>query len=174
MSPWDFFYLSDGHNHRIWKFLGQGMNLSCGCDLCISCSNARSFNPLHCFGRATWAAAVRFLTHCTTVGTPSLRFLHDWQLLVIQCLAKNLPSSERTSRTFPQAIRSGQWEKGVSHCCPFTFDHMTCLISHFTCSYETILHAFLFILCLLMPPKRKDLTIIYYCFPSIKKAHCRC
>ena len=36
----------------IWKSLGQGLLLSHSCDLCHSCSNARS------------------LTHCTTVGTP--------------------------------------------------------------------------------------------------------
>ena len=30
-----------GQTHGIWKFLGQGLNLS------HSCSNAGSFNPLH-------------------------------------------------------------------------------------------------------------------------------
>ena len=39
-----FCYIQD-----IWKFLGQGSNLSCGCDLCHSCSNARSLT--HCRAR---------------------------------------------------------------------------------------------------------------------------
>ena len=45
-------------------------------DLHHNCGNTRSFNPLHWVGdqtltsAATWAAAVGFLTHCTTTGTP--------------------------------------------------------------------------------------------------------
>ena len=41
-------------------------------------SAAQSFNPLHwardwtCTSTVTQAAAVKFLTHCTTVGTPIL------------------------------------------------------------------------------------------------------
>ena len=31
-----------------WKFLGQGLNLSPSCDLCLSCSNTRSLT--HCAG----------------------------------------------------------------------------------------------------------------------------
>ena len=63
-----------------WKFLGQGLNLSHNCDPSHSCSNAGSFNPLHQVrdqtytSTVTWAAAVRFLTHCTTVGTPIIFF----------------------------------------------------------------------------------------------------
>ena len=41
----------------IWKFLGQGWNLSHSCDLHYSCSNARS------------------LTHCPTTGIPADFFL---------------------------------------------------------------------------------------------------
>ena len=67
-----------GRTCSIWEFPGQRLNLSCSCDLHHSCHNARSFNPLHqawyqthtC--AATWVSAVRFLTHCTTVGTPQL------------------------------------------------------------------------------------------------------
>ena len=44
-----FFY---GHIHGIWKFLGQGLNLSCSCDLGHSYDNAGSFNPLHQIGIA--------------------------------------------------------------------------------------------------------------------------
>ena len=42
------------HIHSTWKFLSQGLNLSYSCDLCHSCSNARS------------------LTHCATAGTPGI------------------------------------------------------------------------------------------------------
>ena len=35
-----------GHSQGIWKFLGQGLNLSCSWDLHHSCSNTRFFS--HC------------------------------------------------------------------------------------------------------------------------------
>ena len=41
-----FIYFFYGHPQGIWKFSGQGLNLGCSCNLCCSCSNARSFNPL--------------------------------------------------------------------------------------------------------------------------------
>ena len=59
----------------IWKFQGQGLNLSSSCELCHSRRNTGSFNPLHwvrgwtCTSTPTQATAVRFLTHCATVGT---------------------------------------------------------------------------------------------------------
>ena len=68
-----FFF--NGHTHRIWKFPGQGLNLSCSCDLCH-----RSFNPLHQAGYGTHASAAaqaaagRFLTCCTTAGNPGPTF----------------------------------------------------------------------------------------------------
>ena len=40
------FYIFYGHTHGIWKFLGQGSNLSHSCDLQCSCGITRSFNPL--------------------------------------------------------------------------------------------------------------------------------
>ena len=52
--------------------------LSHSCNLCHSCSNTGSFNPL-CQARdqtypsaENWVPAVGFLTHCTLVGTPNL------------------------------------------------------------------------------------------------------
>lgn len=47
-------------------------NLSHSCDLWHSCSNACAFNPLRWAREPTHAsaAAVGFLTHCITVGTP--------------------------------------------------------------------------------------------------------
>ena len=70
-----------GRTHGIRKFPSQGLNLGCSCNLCHSRGNARSFNSL-CWARdrtltstATWAAAVRFLTRCSTAGTPHQGFL---------------------------------------------------------------------------------------------------
>ena len=66
-----FFFFFYGHTHGIWKFLDQGFNLSHSCDLHRSCSNTGSFNLLGWAedsirtSAATWATAVRFLTHCT-------------------------------------------------------------------------------------------------------------
>ena len=37
-----FFSFFFGSTHGIWKVPGQGLNLSCSCDLCHSCGNARS------------------------------------------------------------------------------------------------------------------------------------
>ena len=65
-----------GNTHGIWKFLGQGLNLSRSCHLCHSWGNRESSNPLHRAGDGThastvsWAAEVGFLTHCATMGTP--------------------------------------------------------------------------------------------------------
>ena len=39
-------------HHGIWKFPGQGLHLSCSCNLCHSCGHARP------------------LAHCATSGTP--------------------------------------------------------------------------------------------------------
>ena len=71
-----------GHTHSIWKLPGQGLNPSHSCDLCHSCSNTGSFNPLHWAGyqthtsTATLAAAVRSLTHCTAAVTPEAGLLY--------------------------------------------------------------------------------------------------
>ena len=58
----------------IWKFLGQGLNLSCSCDLCHRCGNAVSLT--HCTGPG-WNLHghrdnARSLTCCATGGTPLL------------------------------------------------------------------------------------------------------
>ena len=63
------------HTYGIWKFPGQGLNLSHGYDLSWRCSNAGSFNPQLWAGDqtytsvATWASAIGFLTHCIAAGT---------------------------------------------------------------------------------------------------------
>ena len=70
----------------IWQFLGQRLNLSRIWDFRHSCGNARSFNPLcwtgdwTCASSVTWAAAVRFLTHCTTRGTPVTYSYLEWAM----------------------------------------------------------------------------------------------
>ena len=64
------FFFFHGYTCGIWISLGQGLNWS------LSCSNTRSFNPLHQTrdwtgaSVATQVDAVRFLTHSTTEGTP--------------------------------------------------------------------------------------------------------
>ena len=69
--------------HSMWRFPGQELNLSCSCNLWHSCSNARSFNLLHQAwdqthtSVATGTTTVGFLTHCTTVGTPSLQYFQN-------------------------------------------------------------------------------------------------
>ena len=52
-----FFFFFNGCTHGIWKFPGQGLNLSCIWNYLISLSRA---------------AAGGFLTYCATVGTPIL------------------------------------------------------------------------------------------------------
>ena len=44
--------------HSIWKFPGQGLNLSCSCNLCCLCNNTGSFNPLGLAGDQTHASTV--------------------------------------------------------------------------------------------------------------------
>ena len=58
-----FFY---GHTHGTWKFPGQGQNPSCSCDL-LHWAKDKTLTST-----TTHAAAVRFLTHCATVGTPTV------------------------------------------------------------------------------------------------------
>ena len=41
-----FFFFPYGCSYGIWKFPGQGLNLSHSCKLYHRCSNTRSFNPL--------------------------------------------------------------------------------------------------------------------------------
>lgn len=68
-----------GHTQGIWEILGQGLNLRCRFDPQQSCSNSRSFKPLHWAGGGTCAstvtpvAVVRFLTNYTTAGMPKTK-----------------------------------------------------------------------------------------------------
>ena len=68
-----FFFLSYfSLTCSIWKFLGQGSNLSQICDLCHSYGNAGSL--IHCAGLeikvATPRRQARSSTHCATEGIP--------------------------------------------------------------------------------------------------------
>ena len=66
--------------HGLWKFLGQGSNLSQSCDLCHSCGNTGSLT--HCGGRESNVCLGSDLSHCrnnpgswtpcTTAGMPHL------------------------------------------------------------------------------------------------------
>ena len=70
-----YLFIFCGHTHDIWKFLGQGLTLSCSCKLCHSCGHTGSFNSLSQAWEwthtsvGTWATAVGFLTYCATVET---------------------------------------------------------------------------------------------------------
>ena len=95
-----------GYTHGIWKFPGQGPNLSC--------SHSRLFNPLCRAGDrthtspGTGATAVGFLTPCALARTPCL-FLSSLPLpppnLSAASLSFNLP--------IPDA-----WSEGLSSPCP--------------------------------------------------------
>ena len=50
--------LFNGRTSGIWKFPGQGFKPNHSCDLCHSCGNAGSFNPLCCAGNQTCARKV--------------------------------------------------------------------------------------------------------------------
>ena len=62
--------------HVAQEVPGPGIWMRC------SGSNARSFNPLPpardglCASPGTWAAALRFLTHCGMAGTPELTWFY--------------------------------------------------------------------------------------------------
>lgn len=77
----DFFFKFCGHTQGTWKFLHQGLNLSCSSDLPYSCSNAKYFTPLHPpkdqthSSTVTLAAAFGFLICYTTSVTPCFLFL---------------------------------------------------------------------------------------------------
>ena len=70
-----FFFFSAALEHM--EFPGQGSDLSHSCDLCRSCGNAGSFNPLYQAG--DWTCVSAFQRHCqsccTTAETPAVRFL---------------------------------------------------------------------------------------------------
>lgn len=45
-----FLLVFNGCTYNMWKFPGQGLNLSCHYELCHSYGHARSFYPLRCVG----------------------------------------------------------------------------------------------------------------------------
>ena len=78
LSFFFFFFFRFWLPCSLWKFLGQGSNLSQGYDLGHSCSNAGSLS--HCAEPGMELApptetSPRSLIHCTTVGTPKSTFL---------------------------------------------------------------------------------------------------
>ena len=88
----DFFFFSFFfffcHTHGIWKFPGQGLNLSCSCDLCHICSNAGSFT--YCTGLRIRLTSTRdntgSLTHCTHSRNSLFDFFIYPLVLVACCL----------------------------------------------------------------------------------------
>lgn len=71
-----FFFFCMAPRAAQWISQAKDWIRSCSCDLPCSCSNAGSFNSWGQAGnrahasKATQAAAVGFLTNCTTAGTP--------------------------------------------------------------------------------------------------------
>ena len=68
------FYFFFDYAHGIWKFLSQGSNPSCSCNVHHSCSNTQSLT--HSAGPGIEATHCRdntgYLTNCATAGTPHL------------------------------------------------------------------------------------------------------
>ena len=101
------FFLS--HTHSIWKFLSQGLTPSHSYDLSHSSGNTESFNPL-CWAKdrthtsvATQAAAVGFLTHCASAGTPHMLYY----LMLIPFLRYPVLVSTFHSFFFPLIVSFG-------------------------------------------------------------------
>ena len=107
-----FFFFFNCHTCSIWKFLGQGLNLS-------SCINARSFNPLHWAREGThvpatiWAAAVKFLSYCSTAGTPHPSTLKmaccktsKWESYNVAQCSYDLTSTMSLTSTFTSLLTS--------------------------------------------------------------------
>ena len=62
--------------HGLWSSLGQGSYLSCGFDLCHSCSNTGSLTHCRAGDRICVPALQRHPPpHCATAGTPVLHLL---------------------------------------------------------------------------------------------------
>ena len=82
--------LFNGHTHDIWKFPGQGLNLSHSCDLPCSCLSNGSFNPLHGTRiKSTRPQGPELLhsdfIHCVTAGTQccsvrSITWINEYML----------------------------------------------------------------------------------------------
>ena len=70
-----FFFFFFDHTLSIWKFPGQGLNLSLSCSLCHSFGNTGS------------------LTYCTTAGTPNFYFLKNFHTGFIMAVLIYIPTS---------------------------------------------------------------------------------
>ena len=98
------FFFFNGRTCATWEFPGQGLNLSC------TCSHTQSFNPLHQAGDQTLVstgtrdAAVGFLTHCATAGTPTPAFCVVAFLVFIYFM-----------ETIPGIKENDRWDPSLSH-----------------------------------------------------------
>ena len=62
-----FFLFFNGHTCSVWKFLGQGLNPSCSCDLCHNISNTRDLTPCTGLGiKPESPGPPKSLYHCAT------------------------------------------------------------------------------------------------------------
>ena len=73
-----FFFFSFFTAPQHMEFLGQGLNQSCSCDLCHSCSNTRSLTHFPASGitRLPPQREAGSLTHCAIAGTPVFAFFN--------------------------------------------------------------------------------------------------
>ena len=112
----------------LWPYPRPGMNPSYSCDLCHSWSITIFFNPLHKTrdqiraSTVTWAAAVKFLTHCTSVGTLQVYFLFPFFIFISyyfsNCFTANVNQTGPgilcyTTKTL--SVRPRQLFKGLFH-----------------------------------------------------------
>ena len=107
------------------EFPDQRSDLSCSCNLCHSCGNTRSFNPLRWTGDQTFILGLQRCcwSHYTTVGTPLIFF--NWHVVGLKycvcfrCTAKWLSYS--FSDSFPyrlsQNIEHSSLCSTVDPCC---------------------------------------------------------
>ena len=121
-----FFFNFYGCTHSICKFLGLGLNPNHSCDLHHSCGSTGSFNPgcwagdWNCDSTVNWAAAVGFLTHSITAGTPEKRsFEEQWRgIKKAEPQNKNLNWDLVTTRVSANKLRAVKWRW------PFSLSHI--------------------------------------------------
>ena len=111
--PIFFFFSSFGQTHSIWKFPGQELNPRHSCDLCCSCDNARSFNPLcqggesnlHlCSNLSLCSKILNPLCHSRNSSGPILYFLLYVKIHIMPLYLTNMEMLSIESRIFPTIV----------------------------------------------------------------------
>ena len=96
LIPSLFFFFLFWCTHIIWKFPGQGLNLSHSCDLHRSCGNA--IHLIHCLGQGSNPCChrnARSFRHCATAGISFIVFfLIEVQLIYNVVLVSSVQQSD--------------------------------------------------------------------------------